>query len=185
MTETKKPRKKTPTGTMVHKDIEFPLTEKEFSTKGKEAAKLSKEVNSLEDQFDEKKKEWSTKIKDREVKRDEILSVIHAGKEIRRVEVMMEKDYNAKEIRYHFEGKVVEIRAMTKDELQMEIDFQKNVQRAKALKNKIQGKHKDGEGVPAVDKTSDIGSVIAEETNRRTKLSAVDGPNKNTANSVA
>ena len=164
-------RKAQPKGTKVTKEFLFDLTEQEFAEKGKAAAALCQEVKDLDVQFEEVKDNWKAKIKAREAKRDDILAVIHAKKEKRSVESVLVKNYDTKEMEYWFEGKVVERRTMTADEVQTELPLAKPKRTRKAKEHKtdpVAAAHANGHD-------ADMAKVIQEETSKRTKLSAVDG----------
>lgn len=169
-------KKTNPKGTKVSKPIAFDLTEKEFSEKGQEAASLSKEVRSLVGEFEGIKEDWKAKIKDREAKRDELLTVIHAKKEVRTVDTVMVKDFASKIVQYWFEGEVVEERAMTENEVQMEMELRapKSVEKKTRVRN-VKDPVEEAHQTEVQTQQSDVADVIKEETGRRTKLSAVDG----------
>jgi hypothetical protein len=160
-------------GTKMEKEFSFELTEKETAHKGLEAAALAKECAEIERDFDRVKKEFSARIKDRESRRDELLTVIDEQKELRTVEVLMTKDFNSKLVQFWFKNKVLEERAMTQQELQMELDLAAKEKAKAAAKTARKHSNKrmnddDAEGA------SDISGVIRSETSRRTKRSSVD-----------
>lgn len=195
-------KQKAPKGNKMMKEFDFPLTKDEFSEKGQEAAKFAGNVLELELQFHEVKETWKARIRAVEGKRDDLLAVLRAKKEKRTVETVMEKDFDAKEIRFWFEGAVIEKRTMTEQELQAEMDFQKRKssddravtgkgmgEKARAVRQKLQDKasfqndpvaaaHAAAEA-KANGKFADVADVHHMETKRASKTSAVDGPTRN------
>lgn len=197
-------KQKAPKGNKMVKEFDFPLSKDEFAEKGQEAAKFAGNVLELELQFHEVKETWKARIRAVEGKRDDLLAVLRAKKEKRTVEVVMEKDFDSKEIRFWFEGGVLEKRTMTEQELQAEMDFQKRKAnddkavtgegrgaRARAIKQKLQNEATlekdpvaaahaaDGTNGKANGKFADVADVHHLETKRGTKTSAVDGPTRN------
>lgn len=175
-TKTTKP-KKDPKGTKVLQAFMFKLNMREFAEKGKTAAGLSKEIAGIEAEFEEVKDTFKARIKDREAKRDDLLAVINAGEEKREVESTMVMDYDAGKVRYFFEGEMIEERKMTDDERQLQMPLKtgadgKTTTTEKSSKRQklSEVKHSDLAG-----KDDEIKSVIRQETNKVTKLSAVDG----------
>lgn len=167
-----------PKGTKVTKEIDFKLNMVEFAEKGKEAARLCKEIRDLDIQFDGVKQEWKAKIQDREAKRDDLLTVIHAKVERRSAETVMVKNFESKEIEYYHqadgEWTIVERRTMTESELQTEMKLDEK--KTKGKKTKDTPKHDPVAAAHANGKDNDVAGVLKEETSRRTKSSAVDGP---------
>lgn len=184
---TKKKKDKTPRGVKVTKEFMFKLTEKESNEKGKAAAALKKEVDSLELQFEEVKDSWKAKIKTREDKYKEHLDVVAAQEEKRTVDATLVHNYAEGTIEYWFEGTVMESRAMTDHERQKEMDFNSG-KKAKGIRQKLEKTEDKKETKDAEDpvaaahaatangKIHDINEVRKMETSRHTKSSAVDGP---------
>jgi hypothetical protein len=167
--------KKAPKGTKVTKEFEFKLTVTEIADKGKQAAALFKEIKGLDVEFEAVKDEWKAKIKDREAKRDDLLGVINAGVELRQTESVMVKNFDTRTVEYWVEVEgdwdLVESRAMTESESQTEMSLDK----PKKGRSKKAQKHDPVAEAHANGQDTDVGSVIKEETSRRTKHSAVDG----------
>lgn len=172
----KEKKKTTPKGTKVSKEFEFNLTRDEIHDMGVEMAKLDHGIGELDTQFDEVKKAWKAKIDAAEAKRKDISSVVHAKKQKRTVEAILVKDFEAKEIQYWFEDKIIESRAMTAAEAQVEMNLKEpkgaKKQKLHVVKDPVAEAHKTEEQA----KQEDVAGVIAAETNRRTKSSSVDGP---------
>lgn len=167
-----KKSKKMPKGTKVTKEFLFKLTQAEFADKGQEAAARCKEAEKLSSQFEEVKTEWKAKITAVEAKRDELLAVIHAKEEKRTVDAILVQDFEGKRIQYWFEGRVIEERAMTEAELQMELKLKnskkaedKKADDAKGKKASVAERTEDG----------DVKAVIRAETRKASKVSSVDG----------
>jgi hypothetical protein len=169
----KNTRKKSPQGIKVSKEFIFKLTEKEFAELGKKAAKLDSDIIRLDNEFDEVKKQWKAKIDAKNADRMTISMKINAGEEKRTMDSVLVKDFDAREIRYYVDGKVIESRTMTDNELQMGFDDAK-LGVKKTLKTKDAGKAiAEVTGKKAKDVS--IADVIKMETGRKTKHSAVDG----------
>ena len=182
MTEkTKKTKKteKTPDGVKVVKEFMFKLTNKEAAERYHAAGTLHAEVQKLEEEFAELKRNWKAKIDARTASRDDLLVAGETGEEKRTVEATMTKNYDIKEIAYWFEGKVVERRTMTETELQMEANFEKKQKNERAKKQMLDKTEKHdpvAEAHKANGKDPEIAQVHKLETTRGTKHSSVDGP---------
>lgn len=170
--------KATPKGVKISKEIDFVLTREDLAKKGENMSALDGEIDELELQFEEVKQNWRAKISTREAARKDISAVVRAKKERRMVDVVMVKDFEAKEITYWFEGAIVESRTMTESELQMEANFGNADKKAAPKKQKLV-KHDPIAEAHAVDgPMGDIAEVHKLETSRRDKTSAVDGPTR-------
>ncbi len=172
-TKVKKAKTKAPEGVKVSKEFEFTITDSEKSAIADKGAALYANIENTKINFKELKNEWSAKIKTLEAQHAETQHAITAGVEKRVVECILEKDYDTKEIRFHFEGKVLESRTMTIDEMQMEINEVSKSVRGK--KQKIDSTA-NLSGMTAKTEEDDIKDVVKAETSKRTKRSAVDGP---------
>jgi hypothetical protein len=167
--EASKKTKKNPEGTIVSKTFEFALTQEESDNLGKKAASISMNILATELNFKEVKADWNAKIKTMKAERDTLSKAITDGKEERTVDAVLVKDYTAKEIKFYFDGAVIEARTMTTEESQMELEEHLKKQ-SRGKKQKLQlVKNTNGN-----EAESEIGDVIKEETSRRTKRSAVD-----------
>lgn len=196
MTASVKKPGKTPKGTKITKEFQFKLSQGDYESLGKGVGALSQEIQNLATQFEEVKDTWKAKIKAREAKRDDILNVLGAGEEKRTVEAVMEKDFEANEVRFWFEGVTIDRRAMTEQERQVEMDLREKKQkpvsddeahkRARGVRQKIEkGPNGQPDPVAAAHAAAngvafeDLGEVHKLETKRSTKTSAVDGPTRN------
>lgn len=164
-------------GTKLSKEFEFKLTDAQYQEMGKEMAKLDHGIGELETQFEEVKSNWKAKIQAQEAKRKDISAVIHAGSQKRLVEAIMVKNYNSGEVEFWYEGAILEHRVMTEGERQLEVDFNKTAKRARAVKQQIQKADPTSPQANGMTPQQvDIAATIKEETSRKSKLSAVDGP---------
>jgi hypothetical protein len=177
---TMKTKARNPIGQKIQKEFTFALNDKDVSKKASEAAKLVNEANKLQVQKDEMNELFKTRISDRRVRSDELLAVIHQKTEKRTVEVTMTKDFNSKLIQYWHQGQMLEERAMTPDETQMNLADANVSKRAKkqltrTVLTQDQKRQKQHAQQAATQQGTDVAAVIKAETSRRSKRSAVDG----------
>lgn len=163
--------KKDPVGIKVTKEFMFKLTEKEKSALGEKGAGVHANIKVTEANFKEVKSNWAAKIKDLKAQEDVISLAITEGLEKRVVDAVMVKDYELNEIKYFVSGELIESRDMTESERQAELHEQKGVKRA--VKQKL------AKVETAATPDEDIAKAIKEETTKKTKRSAVDGPSVN------
>lgn len=173
-----KSKTKQPEGTLVTKEFMFKLTDAEAKDRLQAAGALHEEIQQLMEKFAEVKKTWNEKIKARTASRDEILVAGNSGEEKRTVEAIMVKDFNAKEIQFWFDGAMIEQRAMTDSECQMEVNFSKEEKKARGTRQKL--KHADpveaAHAAAQAGEAEDIDNVRRLETSRHSKHNALDGP---------
>lgn len=180
-TKTKK-LKTNPKGTRVSKSFAFDLSDAEVREKVRCAGELRKEFDALHTKFEENKETTKAKLTALAGRRDDAYRVAEAGIENRTVDAILVKNYDEKKIEYWFEGKMIEHRAMTENELQIEANFDKKgvVTKARAIKQTLQ--KNDGKdpiaAAHANGKLADIAEVHQMETSRKGKTSAVDGPTR-------
>ena len=160
-------------GTKMTKEFEFKLTRAELADKAEEMSALDGECIGLEREFDKVKKDFTAKIRDCEVKRHVISAVVRNKSEVRAVEVTMTKDFASKLVQFWFKGDVLEERAMTQQEMQLELDLRANKGKKK-LTNREKDAVKSGKAARAEAPAEDISGVIRAETSRRSKRSSVD-----------
>lgn len=180
-------------GQKITKEFQFKLTDEEGHKLGKAAGALEKDIAGLEAKKKEAAADWNTKIKTRADKLHSILEALGCGEEKRTVDVMMFKDFEGGEVRFEFNGVVLERRPMTSQERQMNIDdverrtakpvdIEERGTRARGVKQKLLGgkdpvaaAHEAEAGLGRAD----MEDVIRQETKRGTKSSSVDGPTRN------
>lgn len=148
----------------ISKDVTFKLDDKQIAEKARSAANLVKDIAKAELEREEMNNVFKARIKDAEARRDSLLEQIDKGEYTETVQCKMAKDFKNREIRFYYEGKVIERRPMTDQEAQMEMKLKTKVSKRQKLEN-----------TQTPEPDADVQSVIKEETNRRTKLSAVDG----------
>jgi len=173
----KKPGKKAKKTEGTH--VQTKTIEKTFAiklTKDRKAELLDRRV-VLENQIEELQKEAKKKadefknlIHPLETELDNISEVARAGEEDCMVKCECQMDFLNGEVRYVHDGKILEKRSMTTDEYQLEIHVSDRA-RNRGMKDmpKVDEKKADAQG-------EDIAQAIREETNKKTKNSAVDGP---------
>lgn len=173
-TKTKKAEKPNPKGEKIRKEFEFKLTKDEALAMFKKAQEHKREAFDLELTFEDEKTKWKSKITAQLAKANELASKADSGVEVRTLDAVMVKDYDAKEVKYFHKGECIETRVMKTEELQM--DF------SEARKAKIKNgrtKKDAGEVIAKVSgkkaKDTDIADVIRMETGKKTKTSSVDG----------
>lgn len=179
MTKKDSKSKKNPVGSKVTKEFEFKLTDPEIRDRLRLTKELRLEYDLLFGKFEEMKDAMKTKLAALAARRDDTYRTAENGVERRTVESTLVKDFDAKEARYYFEGVAVEIRALTDNELQMEVDFKKLGAKAKAVRQKIQKPNPVAEAhAKANGHDLDVAQVHKLETGRRSKTSSVDGPTR-------
>lgn len=161
----------------IMKEITFTLSDKDKAELGKRAGAVDKELADLKEEFADVRKDFKSRIdlKDRELKN--LLRASRDGKEERMVEVTEVKDFDAVKVRYMFKGKVVLERDMEWAERQteMKVDNGKSKKSAKDdVRAKMASPVAGGVSGPSVNGRADVSDVIKEETNKKTKKSAVD-----------
>lgn len=157
--------KKNPAGTKIKKEFVFKLTKDDKEKYFDKLGVLREQLNKMMIEFDNVKEAWKAKVNAKADELAVIENIATKGEEIRTLESTMVKDFDQKEIRYYFEGKVIETRAATIDELQMEMKVLKTRDAGKTIAN-VSGKKA---------KNTDIADVIRMETGRKTKTNAIDG----------
>lgn len=152
---------------VIEKDLNFKLTEDDFSTKGKEAGKLAGELRELEIEFDGVKKAWKEKLGTKEGELASVLGTIRRGDEDRRVKCVERKDYNNHEVLYIFQGQVMHKREMKMEERQMTMvkNHTEGVEAPKSFREQL---NEVTPQAPVDSKTKDIREVMREETNKKT-----------------
>lgn len=167
-----------------NRTLEFFLDESDYAFKGKKLAELHYDLSEAVAAQDAAKKRHKTRVEVVQQKIDELISVMNAGCENREVEVEEVRDYNQARVQVIYEGKVHETRAMTSDELQMEIDTENKTETTDEdekvdtiAEEKVEAADDATDEGATVEETDAFGvqDVINEETNRSTKHSAVDG----------
>lgn len=152
----------------ISKKLTFELTQEEIANKGRDAAKLSKELFELELDFDDVKKAWKARISAKSQELSKTLKVIDAGTEDREVVCTCRKDYDSLTVQYIYGGKLMEERAMSIEERQLELDFEK-----KKRQKEAQAKLKESESERPSDAQRELRDVIREETNAKKKVDLV------------
>ena len=107
--------------TTLTKEYEFELTPEQVEERALKAADLNFEVQQLETEKKEVVSSFTSRIKTRAAERDTLLEEVRGHKELRQVECEVTKNFESNSIEYFFEGKLMESRAMTGDERQMDI----------------------------------------------------------------
>jgi hypothetical protein len=150
---------------VIEKYLNFKLTEEDFADKGKEAGKISGELNKLEAEFDRIKKEWKEKIEEQEAALSLIHSTIRRGDEDRKVICVEQKDFAKYVVNYVFNGEIMHSRPMEMSERQMELVTDiKTVE--KANEKATMQEHLR---VASDPKAQEVKDVMREETNKKTK----------------
>lgn len=97
---------------LVQKEIEFDLSPTDKGRKFDEILRLRGELEPLL----QERKELGAAIKERTDEIEKICDAAKRGKELRKVECKMVKDFERNAVTYLYDGKVVEERAMEGDE---------------------------------------------------------------------
>jgi hypothetical protein len=169
MTTTKKKVKKNPKGKTLTRPLPFKLNDEEKAARGLEAAKLNNEIAELTVKKKLVTDEFAGSIKDRTARRNTLLKQIHDGLERRDSECTEVKNFDENKVEYWVDGQMLESREMTPTDRQLDLDEAKKDTKKKGSEVPA------GASVVAPPTGDDVKNVIAEETNRKTKTSAVDG----------
>lgn len=148
---------------MVSREITKKLTDAEMADDLRKLRDINSDIAKTAFELEELKDKYKSRIADLAARRDQLIER-GKGEICETIQCKMTKDFKNREIRYAFEGKVIERRPMTEAEAQMEMKLKAKGSKRQKLAN---GQDKE------ID--SDVKSVIASETNRKTKTSAVDG----------
>lgn len=162
----KKTKKNPANGIKIKKEFAFKLTKDDKEKYFDKLGILREQLNKIQIEFDNIKEAGKARLNAKADELAVIENIATKGEEIRTLESTMVMDFDHKEVRYYFEGKVIETRAATTDELQMTMP--------KVLKTRDAGKTiAEISGKKA--KASDVADVIRMETGRKTKTNSIDG----------
>lgn len=169
----------------VTKEFTFKLSDAEVAVKAREMAQLDGEIMQLEQELAKSSAEFKAKIKDRDALRHKISSAVRRGEEERVVDALMVKAFPERLVQFYLKSEngsmtLLEERAMTESETQMELDdIAESTSKAKAekmrAKRKAEGNAAEPDRTKADQVQEDIGQTIKAETSKRTKRSSVDG----------
>jgi hypothetical protein len=134
----------------VMKTIKVKLSISEVADRAKSAAEYQRKVDELTEELDGHKKRLKPQIDESKGELHRLLEVCEDGREERTVEVEMVKDYFAGQVEYFYEGQSVEKHNMTVDDRQQDMFVPESA-------------------VGTQSKDEEIGDIIEEETNRKTK----------------
>lgn len=162
---------KNPKGTKVVREVELDLEEGLKLKLADELADKSRALTKLRQEFAEVSTKWKERIKPVSDRVDTILSFFEDGKEKKTVECVAVKNHQDNKVEYWFEGKIVDHRPMTTDDLQDQLKL--TTKRGRTKENSVK--------FPTPTESEDIASVRKLETSKRTKHSSVDGPTANGA----
>jgi len=115
-------KKENPKGNKVNRIVSFPLNDEEVSKLGHKAAKLEGEIESLEEKKKAEAKKWNDDIKSKRKTVRKIAKEITSGKQDRDVECTEVKNFDTKKVEYWHEGAVVQERAMTEADKQLNME---------------------------------------------------------------
>lgn len=146
----------------VHRVVEVKLQPAELGALGVEAGQLSGELSAAEDEFDGVKKTHQAKIKGIQNKLDAALDKLRTKTDPREVECKMKLDFNSNSVQVWYQDELIEERAMTAEERQMEFG---EVQHGVVMDAE--------EEADEVDPATDLQETMAEERSK-TKPSLVD-----------
>lgn len=168
--------------TKVKRSFAFKLTDADRAAMMIKTAAWDAEIEELEAKKKEANAEFNSKINALHEKRQVLSKAVREGEEQRTVDATEERDYAADQVRYTFEGKVLEERPMSIEERQKPLAIKPP---KKGPKRRFPGNGKDAadfKKAAAGDKDDDdLAAHIRQETNSKTKHSAVDGPTKGSA----
>lgn len=159
------------------KEITFSLSDKEKAELGKKAGEVDREILILNEEFKDVKDDYKRRIGAKALELKSLLKASREGKQERMVEVLEVKDFDAVKVKYMLKGKVVLERDMEWAERQTEMKVDTNGKSKKTAKDDVRAKMATSvdSGASGLNGTSDdVKDVIKEETNKKTKKSAVD-----------
>jgi hypothetical protein len=107
----------------VNKTFEFVLSDADLARKAKDAAAVREDIKTIESEFDSVKARYKSRLTQATEDLHDILGEITNGKEERTVDATLRRDYDRMMISWHYEGKVLEERAMTPEERQRSFDI--------------------------------------------------------------
>jgi len=136
----------------VTRTLTFQLTESDFAVKARILAELNSESCGDSVRFEALKKHWKRKIEDTQEKISDVMDLVLEGEEARVVECLEIKDFDRNLVSYSYKGEIMEERAMTVEERQLEM-IPREPEQARP--------------------SSDIQDVIRDETNVKTKQASV------------
>lgn len=177
-TVTKKKVDKNPKGTLVNGDFAITLVEADYVALGKSAAKKNLFKKELVEEKKIYNKDKQDKINGLNSEIEEISTAIKEGKRTRRVQATMVKDFDKGTIEYYFDGEIVESKNMTEADRQEQFDLEERKIKKEAKTARTNAAKKRSKKNNVIDLNpgqSDVADVIALETNKKTKKSAVDG----------
>jgi hypothetical protein len=108
---------------LVIKTIKVKLTDAEKSTYAYQAAKAEMAIELIE----EERKALNSQIKNHKGQRHELLKCIENGEEERSIECTVENDFDGNEVRYIYNGEVVDSRPMEESDRQLDLEKSKKV----------------------------------------------------------
>lgn len=106
---------------IITREIEFKLTEAEFSTKAHELAGFHAQITELEEELKGHKKRLGDQIKNFQKDISQICKEIETGTAIRSVECEFKKKFETNVVEYYHEGILVDERTMEAHERQQEM----------------------------------------------------------------
>lgn len=150
----------------VTKAFNFPLTETELAEKARKSGALKHELLELTEEQKKKNGEMKRRIADKQSELDTVLRAQHEGEEERTVSCTMRKNYDKLTVQYIFQDKIMQERAMTLEERQLDLE------EARRKREKDQAKVAQAKATPT-SKQAELKQVIREETNVKTKKDLV------------
>jgi len=102
--------------------FDFELTDDELIDRSRKMAQIRADLRVAEYEFDHLKKERKSQITILAEKVDSLIAIIHAGKEERRVECIVEDDFEKGMRSWIFNSKVLKTRPLQDHERQMNME---------------------------------------------------------------
>lgn len=104
-----------------NKELEFELDDTDIALLARKAAATQKEISDLEAQFQSLKDDWKARISSKEADVRDALKAISSGKQVKKVDCILRKDFNLFTVSFVYNGKVIESRPMTHEERQPDL----------------------------------------------------------------
>lgn len=169
MAKNKKEDIVTPEGATMNRVLSLPLSDAEKAKRADLLAEMQIELVSVEDTKKNAAAGFNAKIKEARKAINNLSRQVRDGLEEKNVECTVVMNYEANEVEYWFEGKVVEKRDMVPEDRQQDLALETPIKKGRGKKQKAE----DEEVFES--REEEVRDVIKMETSRKTKRTPLDG----------
>lgn len=157
----------------VEREVTIDLDKSAHAALGEERGELLRGKANLDTQFAEVKDQWTARLEPFRTRLGLIDQTLKDGRETKKLECEIVKNYDENRVEYHHAGKMVDHREMSVEDRQdtMPLEEKKPKTRRGRDAKQLAANDKD---LPEVDQ--DISNVRRLETSRNTKHTSTDGP---------